>query len=184
MPGQKGFFFDQSRCSGCFTCILACKQWHSVEHEARNWRRVETIEGGIYPHLQVSFLSLSCCHCEVPLCADACPASAITKRDEDGIVLVDPNRCLGQESCGVCKESCPYGVPEFGNGVGRKMEKCDFCFERLEEGKNPICVDACPMRALDAGLFAELLGRYGPQRDAEGFKHSTEARPSIVMRRK
>ena len=181
---QHGFFFDQSRCTGCLTCIIACKQWHSVDYEAMNWRRVETVENGTFPHLKVSFLSISCLHCLTPPCVSACPASAIVKRQEDGIVVVDSEKCLGQPDCGLCEEACPYGIPQFNPGRDFKMEKCDLCLDRQEQGKQPICVDACPVHALDSAPLEELSKRYGSGTVAEGFDFSRKANPSIILRKK
>ena len=182
--GQVGFYFDQTRCSGCFTCITACRQWHSLEYEVMNWRRVEAIEDGIFPHLKVSFLSLSCLHCENPLCASVCPTSAILKRQQDGIVLVDPGRCLGEKSCGLCRDRCPYRIPQFNPHHDFKMEKCNFCLDRLDQGKRPICADACPMHALDLGPLNALSKERGHGQEAEGFIFSQETLPSIVLKRK
>ena len=64
------------------------------------------------------------------------------------------------------------------------MEKCDLCVERLAEGKNPICVDACPMRALDAGPLEELIAKYGNVREATGFVYSEDCIPSIIFKPK
>lgn len=181
---QLAFFFNQSRCSGCFTCVMACRQWHTHDREAMNWRRVETIENGIFPNPKVSFLSLSCLHCQTPPCASVCPTSAILKREQDGIVLVDQDKCLGECACSQCKEACPYGIPQFHPGDDFRMGKCDFCHDRLDQGKQPICVDACPMRALDAGPLDKLLKRYGHGTEAEGFTFSEEAHPSVLLKGK
>jgi anaerobic dimethyl sulfoxide reductase subunit B (iron-sulfur subunit) len=181
---QLGFFFDQSRCSGCFTCITACRQWHSIEYEVMSWRRVETVEEGTYPHLRVSFVSLSCLHCQNPLCALVCPTSAIFKRPQDGIVLVDPEKCLGEKNCGLCRNGCPYRIPQFNPHHDFKMEKCNLCPDRLDQGKRPICVDACPMHALDLGPLEELSKGEGYGQGADGFTFSQEACPSIVLKRK
>jgi len=64
------------------------------------------------------------------------------------------------------------------------MQKCDLCLDRLEEGKKPICVEACPLRALDAGAMEELQAKYGDIRDAEGFGYSEKLIPSIVFKPK
>jgi len=181
---QLAFFLNQSRCSGCFTCVMACRQWHTSDREAMNWRRVETFENGIFPNLKVSFLSISCLHCQTPPCASVCPTSAILKREQDGIVLVDQDKCLGECACGQCREACPYGIPQFHPGNDSRMEKCDFCHDRLDQGKQPICVDACPMRALDAGPLDKLLRRYGHDAGAEGFTYSEEAHPSVLLKGK
>ena len=181
---QLGFFFDQTRCSGCLTCVIACRQWHSIDHDITKWRRVETIEEGSFPNLRVSFLSLSCLHCQNCPCISSCPTLAITKREQDGVVLVDPNKCVGGLSCGQCREVCPYGMPQFNPEQESKMEKCNFCSDRLAQGKRPICVEACPMGALDSGPLDELLKRHEDNREAGGFSFSRETNPSIVFKGK
>lgn len=108
---QLGFFFDQTRCTGCDTCTIACKDWHEypLGAEPAAWRWVEAIESGKYPRPSVKYLALSCLHCAHPACVDACPAGAIRKRDEDGIVVVDREACLGKDQCGaMCRDACPY----------------------------------------------------------------------------
>ncbi len=181
---QKGFYFDQSRCIGCHTCVVACKDWHDLPAGPARWRRVLTVEKGIFPTLFVAFLSLACCNCAQPLCARACPVGAIKKNREDGIVAVDGAACLGKDDCGLCKEACPYGVPQFGPEKHAKMQMCNFCIDRLRENKNPICVDACPMMALDAGPLDQLKAKYGEIKEATGFVHSEEAGPSIIFKPK
>jgi anaerobic dimethyl sulfoxide reductase subunit B (iron-sulfur subunit) len=148
------------------------------------WRRVEAIERGKYPEPFVAFLSLSCCHCASPSCIDACPVDVISKREEDGIVVVDSETCQGKDSCGLCKDACPYDIPQFGPEADAKMEMCTFCLDRLAEGKNPVCVEACPMRALDAGDLMELKEKYGDEMGAEGFIYDIRNRPSVVFKPK
>ncbi len=179
-----GFYYDQSRCHGCFTCNIACKDWHNIEAGPVDWRKVTTIEEGKFPDLFVAFLSLSCCHCTEPACASACPANAITKRRRDGVVVVDREKCLGKNNCDLCQQACPYGVPQFGQEENAKMQMCNFCLDRLAENQKPICVDACPMQALDAGPLRELKAKYGDAREAVGFAYSTETRPSMVLKAK
>lgn len=181
---QLGFFFNQTRCSGCLTCVIACRQWHSLNHEVLNWRRVEIFETGIFPDVKVSFLSLSCLHCQTPLCASACPVFAIYKREEEGIVLVDPMKCLGGENCGFCKDACPYSIPQFNPDCDFKVEKCNLCLDRLNQGKKPICVDACPTEALEVAPMEELSKRHGHCHEVDGFVFSKEANPSIILKRK
>jgi len=180
---QMGFYFDQSRCTGCYTCCVACKDWNDIVAGPAHWRKVTSREWGTYPEVYLAYLSLSCSHCEKPACAAACPASAITKRREDGIVLVDREVCLGAEVCGMpCKQACPYDVPQFGSGENPRMQMCHFCLDRLNEHKKPACVDSCPVRALDAGPWDELKEKYGDGKEAEGFGYSEETKPSIIVK--
>ena len=182
---QMAFYFDQTRCTGCYTCIVACKDWHDVPAGPASYRRVTTFEKGIFPDLFVAFLTTSCYHCDNPDCVPACPVGAITKRDDNGVVVVDREACLGREGCGgACLEACPYDAPQFGAEDDPKMQKCNFCIDRLDEGKNPICVDACPMRALDAGPLEELQQKYGVTNAAEGFIYSYECRPAVIFKPK
>lgn len=179
-----GFYFDQSRCIGCYTCVVACKDWHDVEAGPASWVRIRTIEKGKFPDLSVSFLFTTCFHCSNPSCVRACPVNAITKRD-DGIVFVNTQTCLGGEACRfVCQRVCPYNAPQFGSKLNATMQKCDLCLDRWENKKKPICVDSCPVRALDAGSLDELKAKYGDMREAEGFSWRKKLMPSIIFKRK
>jgi anaerobic dimethyl sulfoxide reductase subunit B (iron-sulfur subunit) len=146
-----------------------------------NWRKVEVVEQGSFPNVQVSFFSLSCFHCQKPLCISVCPPEAIFKRDKDGLVLVEQDRCLGEASCGLCREACPFHIPQFNPQRGFRMEKCDFCAERLDQGKKPICVEACPMEALDVGPYEVLLEKNGHKIKMNRFPLSKETLPSILI---
>ena len=181
---QTGFYFDQTRCTGCFTCVVACKDWHDVPAGPASWMRVTTIEKGKFPDVFVAFLAAACYHCLEPACVDACLVNAITKREKDGIVVVDREACLGRDKCQLCLESCTYDAPQFGAEENAKMQKCDLCLERWAEHKKPICVDACPMRALDAGPVKELRAKYSDNKQAEGFVYSEKLTPSIVFKPK
>ena len=182
---QMAFYVDQTRCTGCYTCIVACKDWHDVPAGPASWRRVTTIERGKYPDLFVAFLATSCYHCANPACVEACPVNAVTKRQEDGVVVVDKELCLGKDSCELCKEACPYGAPQFGAEENAKMQMCNFCYDdRLAVGKPPICVAGCPMRALDFGPIEELKEKYGDIQNAEGFVYASELCPSVVFKPK
>ncbi|UCG83697.1 MAG: 4Fe-4S dicluster domain-containing protein [Dehalococcoidia bacterium] len=181
---QMGFYFDQTRCTGCYTCIVACKDWHDVPAGPASWRRVATIEEGEFPDLFVAFYTSSCYHCAEPACVAACPEGAITKRQEDGVVLVDREKCLGKDQCDLCWQACTYKAPQFGAEPNAKMQMCNLCPDRLEEGKKPICVAGCPMRALDAGPIDEMVALYGDVKEAVGFTYSNELKPSIVFKPK
>jgi anaerobic dimethyl sulfoxide reductase subunit B (iron-sulfur subunit) len=115
---------------------------------------------------------------------DACPEDAVTKREEDGIVTVDAEACLGKDSCGLCLEACPYDAPQFTAEENAKMQKCDLCINRLAMDKKPICVSGCPMRALDAGPIDELKAKYGAVETAESFTYIEAQKPSVVFKPK
>ncbi|TAK28646.1 MAG: 4Fe-4S dicluster domain-containing protein [Chloroflexota bacterium] len=111
---QMGFYFDQTRCTACFACVVTCKNWHDVPPGPASRRRVTSIEKRNYPNLFVAHLSEGCRHCANPACIAACPADAITKREADGIVVVDQEACLGRDGCGLCLDACPWDYPQFG----------------------------------------------------------------------
>jgi Fe-S-cluster-containing dehydrogenase component len=95
----------------------------------------------------------SCLHCETPACVTVCPTGASYKRAEDGIVLVDEDKCIG---CKLCSWACPYGAREY-SAVEGVMKKCTLCVDRIyntqlpEEDRQPACVQACPTRARHFG---------------------------------
>jgi len=100
---------------------------------------VDYVEKGDYPNVSRSFLPRLCNHCSKPQCVDVCPTGATWKRKEDGIVVVDPDICIG---CKYCLQACPYDA-RFINPVTGAADKCDFCQHRVEKGLEPSCVNAC-----------------------------------------
>jgi NADPH-dependent glutamate synthase beta subunit-like oxidoreductase len=97
--------------------------------------------------------------------------------------MAEAGRCLNC-SGHLCKDVCPYSAPQFAEEEKAKMQKCDLCFDRWGEGKKPICVEACPPRALDAGFLEELEMKYGKMKEAVGFVYSRVVQPSIVNKSK
>jgi anaerobic dimethyl sulfoxide reductase subunit B len=150
MVKQYGFDFDPERCVQCHACEVACKALHGVEYGVR-WRRVVGVWGGSFPVVTRRGVSLSCMHCGNPPCVAVCPRGAITKRSEDGVVVVDPAKCFG---CHLCLTVCPFGVPQFS--ADGTMQKCDLCVDLLAQGKEPACVATCPAEALRFGTLEEL----------------------------
>ena len=182
---QIGFYFDQTRCTGCYTCAVACKDWHDIDAGPINWLRIKTIEKGQFPDLFAAYLVLPCFHCQDPPCLKACPAGAISKRKPDGMVVVDRNKCLGRMECGgLCLKACPYNAPQFGPENNATMQKCDLCLDRLKQGQQAICVEACPLFALDVGPLDELRKKYGQNDRAEGFRHFKKAGPAVTFKPK
>jgi dimethylsulfide dehydrogenase subunit beta/complex iron-sulfur molybdoenzyme family reductase subunit beta len=94
------------------------------------------------------YLPRICNHCTHPACLEACPKKAIYKRTEDGIVLIDQDRCSGYR---YCIKACPYKKIYF-NEVKQKSEKCIFCYPRLEKGMPNACAAQCPGRIRFVGL--------------------------------
>ncbi len=151
MATQYGFYFEADRCIDCRACSVACKQWNGIKAGTTNWRLVTSLWNGQYPNVTETFLSMACNHCGSPACAKVCPVGAITKRAEDGLVVVNQEKCIG---CRSCLAACPFGVPQYG--ASGKMEKCTYCQDRLAQGKQPICAETCVAKALHAGTMDEL----------------------------
>ena len=182
---QMGFYFDQTRCIGCFTCNVACKDWNDIPAGPINWMRIKPIEKGRFPNLFMSYLSIACNHCANPPCVLACPANAIIKRESDGIVIIDSDKCLGKTECdSKCLKVCPWDAPQFGPESNAQMQKCNLCIDRLKKGQQTICVEACPMYALDVGPLDYLQEKYEATHDAEGFKYEVRYKPSIIFKPK
>jgi len=171
---RMGMAIDLARCVGCHTCAIACKQANSTP-KGSWWNRVMTIGGkeidtgtltDNYLDSTVSYMPISCQHCENPACTRVCPVGATYKLD-DGVVFQDYDRCIG---CRMCIAACPYtGVrsyfweePQYYRGftfgdadapVHQKhtVDKCNFCIQRLSRGEEPACMVLCPLRARFGG---------------------------------
>jgi len=136
---------DMRRCIGCFACAVACKAENDVPLGVwRSW--VKVIEKGRYPFVGQSFLPSMCNNCANPICVRNCPTQATYQR-EDGIVMVDPHRCI---ACKYCMASCPYNV-RYVHPTKKIVQKCQWCHHRVDVGLEPACVNACPTSALIFG---------------------------------
>jgi molybdopterin-containing oxidoreductase family iron-sulfur binding subunit len=154
MAKQYGMLIDLKRCIGCHACTLACKVENNTVLGV-DWHRVLTVGGehadsprGAYPNLSMYWLPMPCMHCQEPPCVEACPTAAITRRD-DGIVLIDQDKCIG---CGYCRWACPYDGAQYNSEAG-VVEKCTFCAQRVDRGLEPFCVEAC---VWGARIFGDL----------------------------
>jgi len=117
-----------------------------------NWD--EDTSSGDYPNNYHFYLPRLCNHCTKPACLEACPVRAIYKREQDGIVLVDQDKCQGFR---LCNRACPYDKVYY-NYVKRKSQKCIFCFPRVEQGIAPACARQCPGRLRFVGFLEDLDG--------------------------
>src|SRR5262245_50505645 len=143
-PGEQyRFHFDMRKCIGCKCCVVACNEQNG-NPAAINWRRVREIEGGFFPNVTRSFLSMGCNHCLEPTCLTGCPVDAYSKDPVMGIVHHSADACIG---CQYCTWNCSYGVPQYNPERG-VVGKCDMCHGRLSLGQTPACVSACPEGAI------------------------------------
>ena len=164
--------FDIKRCIGCNACVVACKQENSLP-DGVFFTRTLSEEYGVYPSVNRVYIPTLCNHCEDAPCEKVCPSGATYTR-EDGIVMVDQDKCIG---CSTCAVACPYDQRNemtadlfkdglFGTGELTPFEeqgyirftpgmvtKCDFCSGRVDEGLDPACVITCPT---DARIFGDL----------------------------
>ena len=163
---QLAFYFDSSKCTGCKSCQVACKQTYHLGM-ANTYRRVIHYAGGswtknangTYKPNDVFgyFISMACNHCFNPACVTNCPTGAMQKDPDTGIVWTDHKVCIG---CATCVAACPYGAPSIDKEAGYSV-KCDFCYGELGLNRQPVCVATCPMRALDCGVYEDLVAKYG-----------------------
>lgn len=184
MAKQLGFYLEQNYCIGCKTCQTACKDKNNLD-VGLLLRKVWQFEGGGYKKqgngivntVYSYWLSMACNHCENPKCVENCPTGAMYKRDEDGIVLIDSNKCIG---CRYCMWSCPYEAPQY-NSVSKRVVKCDFCVDFLTKGEEPVCVAACVMRVLHFGDLEELKKEYGDVKEVRGMPSASYTNPSLII---
>ncbi len=160
-----GVLTDTTRCIGCRSCEKACTEEHggvapdikdiSVFQEERSpdteqWtvvNRYETEKGEV-------FVKRQCMHCWQPGCSSACLTAAMYKTEEGPVIWRD-DKCMG---CRFCMVSCPFNVPKFEyHEWNPKIKKCNMCWQRLERGESPACVDVCPTEALIFGKKRKLM---------------------------
>jgi DMSO reductase iron-sulfur subunit len=174
---QVGFYINSQRCIGCYSCAMACKnQYH--QEPGVHWRYVYPLKEEVYPHRDRAWMSLACNHCENPTCLEVCPVGAYYKREKDGVVVHQQDKCIG---CGNCVRSCPYGAPRF-NPVLQKAEKCSLCYQRLDAGLKPACVQACPTHALQFIDDMDSFDQTGKVQFLAGFPRFPALNPSVRFR--
>jgi formate dehydrogenase iron-sulfur subunit len=155
-------------CIKCKGCEAICKNQNKVP-EGIFRIRVITIKEGTPEQLNIP---MACMHCNNPPCLRICPRDAIYKR-EDGIVLVNKDKCIG---CGYCTFACPFGAPQFEEsgafGTKGKMDKCTFCVQpykqnEVERKALPRCAIVCPTESLLGGEASEIIKEFGKR--ARGY---------------
>ncbi|PIE15588.1 MAG: 4Fe-4S ferredoxin [Rhodobacterales bacterium] len=148
---QMGFVHNNVDCIGCRACEMACKDKNGLRPGPR-FRRVQYIEGGVFPDVFAFKINMSCNHCAEPACLPACPTGAIWKRKDNGVVDIDSTLCIG---CRKCEATCPFGAPQY-DPEENVVKKCNMCIDELEAGRKPYCVAACMMRVLDVGPIDQI----------------------------
>lgn len=161
---------DTYKCIGCNACTVICKQAHATPPGVF-WNRVYVREVGEYPRVRTIFIPSLCMHCTNAPCVRFCPTGASYRRERDGLVLINQEKCIG---CRACMSSCPYESRFFnsrrnsyyeetepsiyekaraGEQIVGTVSKCTFCVEELVAKREPLCVTTCPSRAR---MFGDL----------------------------
>ena len=173
MPEPVGFYTDTTVCIGCKACQVACHQWNDLPAESGpnnglpvlsgdsydntrsfsdvNWRHVKFIEQFSEDRSEAAWLMMSdvCKHCANAPCQEACPTGAIIRTEFD-TVYVQQDICNG---CGYCVVACPFGVIARDDSGDHRAHKCTLCYDRLKDGLEPACAQACPT---DSIVFGEV----------------------------
>lgn len=151
---------DVTRCVGCEECVLACKEENNLGPD-RLRQGQEAVSGlsatrysTILRYPNDHFVRHQCRHCLEPACVSACLVGAMKKTPE-GAVVYDSTLCMG---CRYCLVACPYGIPRYEwDEAAPLVQKCTLCYHRIQEGREPACVEACPEDALLFGDRDDLL---------------------------
>ena len=152
---------DVSQCTGCEKCTVACIDSHGLDQKKADRDRVDGKDGlsanrlmSINTVAEGHFARYACMHCVDPSCVSACLVGGLTKTDK-GAVVYDSSKCIG---CRYCMLACPFHVPRYEwENTAPLVKKCDMCIDRLSEGRQPACVEACPNHVLTFGERDKLL---------------------------
>jgi molybdopterin-containing oxidoreductase family iron-sulfur binding subunit len=193
IPGRKFVMvIDLAKCNNARKCVESCQKAHNLDYH-EEFMKVQLIQNN--ENTEPYWFPKPCFHCDEPPCVTVCPTGATFKRD-DGIVLVDNERCIG---CKFCVTSCPYSARQFNWGHKEKFEdtsqpyspetsipasegtvmKCDFCPDMLRQGKLPHCAQSCPMGVIYFGDKNEDIVTNGEEtvsfskliNDRGGYRH-------------
>jgi Fe-S-cluster-containing dehydrogenase component len=159
----RGVLYDSTRCLGCRQCEITCADSHHLPQPAdelvtgvvRKTSETQRTVVNMYATSKGEVpVKKQCMHCNEPACAAACLTQAMHKTKE-GPVIWRGEKCMG---CRYCMVSCPFDVPKFEyHSANPKIQKCDMCFDRINEGKVPACVETCGATALTFGTRRELI---------------------------
>ncbi len=159
-----GILVDTTRCVGCRSCEAACAEANHLpvpdiadssvlEKERKTTPSQMTVVSRYQTEKGEVFVKKQCMHCNQPGCVAACLVKAMEKRKEGPVTWA--SNCMG---CRYCMPSCPFEMPKFEyESSNPRIQKCSLCWERLEKGEKPACVEACPEEALTFGPRKKLI---------------------------
>lgn len=131
---------DLDRCSGCDSCVAACKHENNVDLGVYYSTVFAVGPVGTFPNIEMYWLPKQCQQCGNPGCIEVCPTGASYRDKETGVVLINAKECIGCESC---IKGCPYDVRTL-NPRTNVVEKCTLCFQRrADKSWEPACVHNC-----------------------------------------
>ena len=164
---MKALVIDITKCCNCFACQIACKDEHCGNdwspyakpqpETGQFWMKVEEIISGNIPQVRVEYIPQPCMHCKDALCMNACPVEGAIFRRDDGLVIIDPEKCTG---CRLCVDACLYNSIYFNRNLNI-AQKCTGCAHLLDRGwpiKEPRCVDYCAHEVFSFGEEGDLNG--------------------------
>ncbi len=166
---RKGFLVDTSRCIGCRSCQVACKQWNKLDADKTAnkgtfenprdltpalYNRIKFIEKENSGEVSWLFFNERCMHCGEAGCMKVCPSPGALYRTKDGIVAYNKEKCI---SCKYCVSACPFNIPRYDSDD--KVSKCHLCLDRIGGGMIPACAKACPTETLKYGKRSDLIAK-------------------------
>ncbi|MCL5965624.1 MAG: 4Fe-4S dicluster domain-containing protein [Deltaproteobacteria bacterium] len=167
---RMGVLIDTSRCIGCRSCQVACKEWNKLAPDktaqAGSYENPRDLTPNLYNRIRFIektdgngsvkwlFLNERCLHCGDAGCMKVCPAPGALYRTKEGFVAHDKGKCI---SCKYCVSACPFNVPRYG--ADEKVAKCNLCFDRIAGGMIPACAKACPTETLRYGPRSALIAK-------------------------
>lgn len=166
---RKGFLVDTSRCIGCRSCQVACKQWNKLDADKTVnkgtfenprdltpalYNRIKFVESSEGESVSWQFFNERCMHCGEAGCMKVCPSPGALYRTKDGIVAFNKEKCI---SCKYCVSACPFNIPRYDSD--EKVSKCHLCLSRVDGGMAPACAKACPTETLKFGNRNDLVAK-------------------------
>lgn len=145
-------YLDVDRCIGCYACEVHCQATHGLPPNLSLGKIILVGPKFIGGEPKMAAMFIPCFHCEEPWCVRACPTGAMQRRQDDGLVFIEPDLCVG---CKACIIACPWKVPQW-HPATQRVVKCDYCLDRIDDGKVPACVAGCTTGALHFGKPEEL----------------------------